>query len=299
MRVSVLIIACDEAETLPRCLEALSWCDDVILLDSGSTDGTPQIAARYGARVFSRPFDSFAAQRNHGVAAAAPRHPWVLHLDADEVVPPAFRDALAALPEDPDLDGYHVPSKLMLGERWLKRSGGYPCYQARLGHRDRFRFIQVGHGQREAPEARMGVFPEPYLHYAFSHGMRRWLEKHIRYAADEAALLTGREAAPAPEAAAPFSRIGLRRRLKRLFGRAPYWVRPPLRFLQLLILNQGFRDGAAGLAYATMIACYEGMIAVFAYETRLAQRRDARAAPSDRPAPAARQEQQKTENAAP
>lgn len=273
MKVSILILAHNEAANLPRCLSALAWCDDIVVIDSGSTDGSQTIAERHGARVLRRPFDDFAGQRNYGVAEGDLRHDWVLHLDADEVVTPAFIAALAALPDDPDLDGYHVPSKLMIGERWLKHAGGYPAYQARLGHRRRFSFIQVGHGQREHPSARMAVFSEPYLHYNFSHGMRRWLEKHVRYAADEAALLTAPE--PKAETAPLFSRLGLRRRLKRLFGAAPLWLRPPLRFFHVLIVNQGFRDGAAGLAYALMMAVYEGMIAVFAYERRfLAERRE-------------------------
>jgi hypothetical protein len=67
----------------------------------------------------------------------------------------------------------------------------WPSYQARLGHRERMRFKQVGHGQREdLPPHRMAVFDVPYLHYNFSHGMKRWLEKHIRYAKDEAAHLS-------------------------------------------------------------------------------------------------------------
>ncbi|MEL6977859.1 MAG: glycosyltransferase family 2 protein [Pseudomonadota bacterium] len=284
MKVSVLILAHNEAANLPRCLSALSWCDDIVVIDSGSSDGGQEIAAQFGARVLTRAFDDFAGQRNYGVAVGDFKHDWVLHLDADEVATPAFIAALEALPDDPPLDGYHLPSKLMIGERWLKHAGGYPTYQARLGHRARFSFVQVGHGQREHPTARMGVFSEPYLHYNFSHGMRRWLEKHIRYAADEAALLGQATTNESEDAVSAFSRLGLRRRLKRLFGALPLWLRPPLRFFHVLIVNQGFRDGAAGLAYAVMMAVYEGMIAVFAYEARFTREATA----PERTAPEAR-----------
>ena len=75
----------------------------------------------------------------------------------------------------------------MLFDRWLRYAGTYPVYQVRLGRADRLRFKQVGHGQREdLPAERIGVFDEPYLHFSFSNGLRRWLEKHVNYAAAEA-----------------------------------------------------------------------------------------------------------------
>src|SRR5262249_4584596 len=162
----------------------------VIIVDSGSTDRTLDIARAHGLRILSRAFDDFARQRNFGLEEGRPRHEWVLHLDADEVVTPEMCEHLHALQPVADFDAYRVPSKLMLGERWLRHAGMYPTYQVRLGHRDRLRFKQVGHGQREdLPSERVGTFEEPYLHYNFSQGLAAWLRKHLKYAEDEARLI--------------------------------------------------------------------------------------------------------------
>jgi glycosyltransferase involved in cell wall biosynthesis len=269
MNVSTLILTHNEVANLPRCLAALAWCDDIVVLDSGSTDATVEIARAHGARVLSRPFDTFADQRNYGLDAGELRHDWVLHLDADEVVTPEFAASLADLTPSPDIDAYRVPSKLMLFDRWLRHAGMFPTYQVRLGQRDRLRFKQIGHGQRESlPPDRVGTFKEPYLHYNFSHGMAEWLAKHIRYAKDEAAFSAAQKSsAERTNLRDMFVGSTQRRRFaKSLAGYAPWALRPLLRFFYILVVRQGFRDGRAGLDYAMMMAVYEGMIAIFHYE---------------------------------
>lgn len=278
MDVSILILTYNEEANLPRCLGALEWCDDIVVVDSGSTDRSVQIAQAYGARVLTRPFDNFAAQRNFGLAQGAFRHDWVLHLDADEVVTEEFVNALRALEPQNEIDAYNVPSKTVLFGRWLKHAGMWPSYQVRLGHRERLRFKQVGHGQREdLPPDRLDTFPEPYLHYNFSHGMRRWLQKHMRYAEDEAALIGATASAQQAERG---SATSSRRRLKRIANRIPLFLRPAARFSYVYFYRQGFRDGRAGLIYAVMLAVYEGMIAVFAYERIMSQRTQEENVPS-------------------
>lgn len=272
MKVSVLLITHNEAVNLPGCLAALSWCDDILVLDSGSTDATVEIARALGARVAHRPFDDFAAQRNYGLQHGAFRHEWVLHLDADEIVTPEFVRALDALQPPSGIDCYRVPSKLMLLGQWLRHAGMYPVYQVRLGHRDRMRFRMVGHGQQEdTPPSRVGVFPEPYLHYSFSHGIRRWLHKHVQYADDEARVLVAqrRGIPPAHFAGGEDDEMHRRRAAKRRAAKIPLILRAPARFAYVYFMRQGFRDGRAGLVYAAMLSVYEGMITAFAYEKLL------------------------------
>jgi len=278
MKVSTLILTQDEAKNLPACLDALSFCDDILVVDSGSRDETIELARRHGARVVTRRFDNFANQRNFGLEHGDLLHEWVLHLDADEIITPAFFDSLERLEPQSGIDAYRVPSKLILFGRWLRYAGMYPTYQVRLGRRDRLRFRQVGHGQQEDLTAeRVGVFPEPYLHCSFSHGMRPWLEKHIRYAEDEAALILSQRAgsgSPAPYSLLSGDATALRRAAKAWTASLPLFSRPILRFLYVYLFRHGFRDGRAGLVYALMMSVYEGMIAVFVYE-RLFQRRQA------------------------
>lgn len=268
MNASVLVLAFNEERNIGRCLASLEGLEDIVVVDSGSSDKTVEICRQFGARVLYRPFDNFAEQRNFGLEQGEFKYEWVLHLDADEVLPQEFRSALAALEPPPGIDGYQVPSKTILGGKWLRHAGMYPSYQARIGHRDRFRFIQVGHGQREdVPVERMGVFYHPYEHYSFSHGMVNWLEKHVRYARDEAVQLEMDRKAPESvfDSASTAGATESRRRLKKLTNRLPLALRPPLRFFYVYLVRRGFLDGFAGFRYAFMLTVYEGMIAVIAW----------------------------------
>jgi glycosyltransferase involved in cell wall biosynthesis len=269
MNVSVLLLTFNEAGGLPRCLASLTWCDDILVIDSGSTDDTVKIAERAGARVVHRQFDSFANQRNFGLTNGNLRHDWVLHLDADEVVTPEFRTRLNELAPPPEIDAYRVPSKLMLHETWLRHAGMYPTYQVRLGHRDRLRFKQVGHGQREdLPPERVATFDEPYLHYNFSHGLVSWLRKHVTYAEDEAEMLVRmrRGDGEASDGTTGGDSTSRRRALKQLANRIPLLMRPAARLFYILIWRRGVLDGRYGILYAFMLTLYEGMIAILAAE---------------------------------
>ena len=275
MRVSVLILTLNEATNLPGCLRAVQWCDDVVVLDSGSADATVEIAVTFGARVVTRPFDCFADQRNYGLNHVEFAHDWVLHLDADEIVSPRFVAALSSLQPPMGIDGYRVPFKMMLMGRWLRHAGMWPAYQVRIGHAQRLRFVQVGHGQREAlPPDRVGDFPEPIEHYSFSKGMHPWLQKHLGYAADEAALVAVERrsgAAPSRDLLS-VSPVLRRRAAKSLASRLPLSLRPFARFAYVYGWCLGFLDGRAGLTYALMLSTYEGMISILAGETETSLR---------------------------
>lgn len=265
MVVSFLVLTLNEEANLKRCLEAIAWSDDVVVLDSFSTDQTAEIAQKAGVRFFQRAFDHFAGQRNHALDTIPFKHPWVFHLDADEIVTPELRAEIERrLAESPandttgSIQAFRVPEKLMWGETWLKHSGCYPKYQVRLARRDGFRFVQVGHGQREvaAPET-IGTLRSAYLHYSFSKGLADWLERHDRYSTAEARY----HLATPPMA---FSNLVLhdpmarRRWLRDLSFRVP--GRPLWRFLYVYLWRLGFLDGRKGFQYACLQAFYEFLI---------------------------------------
>jgi glycosyltransferase involved in cell wall biosynthesis len=267
MEASVLIITFNEAKNLRRCLASLQWCDDILVVDSGSTDETLDVAASHGARILHHPFENFARQRNLGLDGGEFRNEWVLHLDADEVVTDEFVARLRQLTPPCDIDAYKIPSKTMLFGKWLRYAGMYPTYQVRLGHRDRLRFMQFGHGQREdLPPERVSIFDEPYLHYTFSHGLREWLMKHLRYAEDEARVVVACRSKNFELVSADH-----RRRLKQAANRLPLTVRPIARFFYIYFGCRGFLDGARGAFYALALAVYEGMIAILAWEIIMAK----------------------------
>ncbi len=262
MLFSTLILAKNEAANLPRCLEALSGCDDIVVVDDLSTDETAAVAKAHGARVVQRRFDSFASQRNWALDTVPFAHEWVLHLDADEVVTPALLAEIDAVIADTDRVAFRIPSKMMFLGRWLRHAATYPAYQVRLGRNPGLRFIQVGHGQREDLDpAQVGTLCEPYLHFGFSKGLEAWFAKHNRYSTQEAEeavkhLRDGRvDWAGLAAVGDPARR---RRALKELSFRLP--CRPTLRFVYMYVLRRGFLDGVPGLMYCRMLAAYERMI---------------------------------------
>jgi glycosyltransferase involved in cell wall biosynthesis len=228
------------------------------VLDSFSTDQTVECAKSKGARVYQRAFDNFAGQRNHAIDHIEFRHDWVLHIDADEVVTEELAHEMALKIQDQQFAAYRIASKMMFMGKWLRFSGMYPCYQVRLGRKDRLRFEQVGHGQREIIEAsQVGTLQAPYLHFGFSKGMADWLERHNRYSSDEAKngvelLRQGGGGLGEVFTADPAAR---RRGLKRLSVRLP--LRPFFRFVYMYVIRLGFLDGRAGFVYCRLLAMYE------------------------------------------
>lgn len=256
--VSTLILTFNEEQNLPACLQALAWCDDVLVLDSFSTDRTLEIARAAGARVLQRRFDDFAGQRNFGLTEGGLRHDWVLHLDADEVVSPELQAELLAVARTGDQDAYRLASRMMFQGRWLKHAGLYPSYQVRFGRRERLRFAQVGHGQQETlPTDRIGTLRAPLVHYSFSKGLHDWMDKHNRYSTAEARHFFRDTPGGPLDWTGLFCRDPLRRRraAKDLARQLP--CRPLLRFLYMFIWRAGILDGAAGFHYCRLLAIYE------------------------------------------
>jgi glycosyltransferase involved in cell wall biosynthesis len=259
--LSVVILTKNEQESIKRCLDSLAWCDDVVVLDSFSTDRTAEIASDLGARVVTNEFRDFAQQRNFAATGIAFKHEWLFHLDADEVFTPQLAGECIRVVRENTFSGFYVPSKMMLYGRWLKHAGMYPSYQVRLIKLGEIEFDQIGHGQRERNIGRgLGVLSEPYLHYSFSCGFEKWFEKHNRYSSAEARqefydrghgkLVVGDLLTLDP--------VRRRRALKRVAAQAPF--RASLRFIYMLVIRRGFLDGRAGLTYCALLAIYEYLI---------------------------------------
>jgi glycosyltransferase involved in cell wall biosynthesis len=255
---STVILTLNEEAALPECLSSLRGCDDIVVLDSGSTDATASIAAAAGARVFSRPFDTFARQRNFAQTQIPFRHPWVFHLDADERMTPELDGECRASAVASDLDGFRVAPKMFFEGRWVRHCTDYPAYQARFVQAPRFEFTQAGHGQRESAAMRMANLRHNYIHDMSIYGRAAWLEKHRRYARAEAeglGLASEDDSIARLLSKDPLSR---RRALKRLSFRLP--LRPALRFLYQYGLRGGFLDGKQGLDYCLLLGRYERFI---------------------------------------
>ena len=255
---SAVILTLNEERALPACLASLRDCDDIVVLDSGSSDGTAAIALAEGARVFKRPFDTFAGQRNHAQRAIGFRHPWVFHLDADERMTPELAAECRRAAGRADLDGFRAAPRMIFEGRWIPHCTDYPAYQARFVRAPQFEFTQVGHGQREAPGMRLENLREGYLHDLSIYGTAAWLAKHRGYARAEAeSLLRGAGGASIGPLFSPDALVR-RRALKRLSFALPF--RPAFRFAYQYGLRGGFLDGGPGFRYCLLLARYEGFI---------------------------------------
>lgn len=265
---SVLILTLNEERALPRCLASVRACDDVVVLDSGSQDQTAVLAQTAGARVFTRAFDDFATQRNFAQREIPFRHPWVFHLDADEQMTPELMRECATQARRDDIDGFWVAPKMFFHGHWIPRCTDFPAYQARFVRAPQFSFVQVGHGQREAPTMRMARLSQSYLHDLTGDGEEAWLAKHRRYARQEAAR--HRDERDRGDWPGLLARDPLRRRraLKQLSFSFPF--RPALRFVYQYVIRRGFLDGSAGLRYCRLLARYEAFVGE---ELRLIQQR--------------------------
>ncbi len=265
--VSVIILAFNEEDNIGPCLDSCAWCDDVHVLDSGSTDRTREIAERWGAKVHINQFKSFGDQRNWAIDNIPAKHRWQFQLDADERFSPAVVNEMAErVSGHGSVDGvtaYQNPSMMMFMERWLRHAAEYPVYQVRLFDKEVCRFEDYGHGQREVNPGRTGVMVQPYLHYNFSKGLEEWLDKHNRYSKLEAEQALARRAGGAGALLAGLiggGTVQRRRVLKSLSYRIP--LRTTLIMLYQMVLRLGFLDGSAGWNYVRLRAIYETMISV-------------------------------------
>ncbi len=129
--LSVAIVAHNEAENLARTLASIAWADEIILIDSGSTDRTIEIAETYNARIFHEPWKGYGGQVNSALDKCT--HPWILNLDADEVVTPELSFQLQTLLSgSPSFSGYTVPRLNLIFGRWMRHGGLYPDRKLRL-----------------------------------------------------------------------------------------------------------------------------------------------------------------------
>lgn len=260
LAVSVVVLTHNEEVNIEGCLRSCAWCDDIHVLDSGSTDRTRELAAATGARVHVHPFESFGRQRNWAIDYVPCRHAWHFHLDADERFTPELVGEIGAVLESPShrAGAFLVPSKMIFMGRWIRHAGGYPAFQVRLFHRARCRFVDFGHGQREVcPGHEVARLRCPYLHYNFSKGLTDWLYKHNGYSTREAAEAVVARQQDRPRLRDAFDRDPTRKR--RAMKTLSYFLgsRALLRFLYLYVVRLGVLDGRAGFHYCTMISMYQ------------------------------------------
>lgn len=224
-----MVISLNEAPRIAACLGSLSFCDELLLVDSGSTDGTVDIARSMGARVIERPFVSMNDQKDFGRKASTSA--WVLNLDADEVVSPELGQEIQALFARgiPDAVGaYRFPFRNYLRDQWIRSCGFYPDPHVRLMRRDRAEYGDAPVHDQLRVQGEIRALHGHVDHYSFD-SIRDYLDKSHEYAER-------------------FAQAAFRRG-----QRASAWdifVHTAARFVRSYFLRGGILDGALGLTMA-------------------------------------------------
>lgn len=274
--VSILIPIKNEAHNLPRCLESVAWADEVFVVDSQSTDGSPRIAEEFGAQVVQFRFNgTWPKKKNWALENLPFRNEWVFILDADEVLPPEAAQEFAAITSDSahPAAGYWINRRFMFMGKWLKHAY-YPnwnlrLFKHRLGRYEKLTDVDTASGDNEVHEHVVVQGATGHLqcemdHYAFP-SVDVFVEKHNRYSNWEARVALDRFL-HGSNSSLQSDAVGLRRRLKLLSQRLPF--RPMLRFLYVYFWQRGFLDGREGYYFARLHGFYEFLSVAKTYELK-------------------------------
>lgn len=258
-QVSVLILTKDEELNIADCLRSVSFSDDIVVLDSFSTDRTVEIANSFpNVRVVQRTFDTEYMQRNYGFEQIKYKHPWVYICDADERVPDDLRNEILDTVQNPGAHAaYRMRYKNFFLGRWIKRSSGYPVWLIRLVQPQLVRYEKRATNVHPIVQGTTGSLRAHFLHYSFNSGLKRWFYKHNFYSDREAFEAVGVRKLGIRKAGKLFSDDPMVRR--RTFKNLSFFlkIRALWRFLFHFFLRFGFLDGLAGFHYCAMISMYE------------------------------------------
>ena len=233
--LSVAIITLNAASQLAACLQSVRFADEVVVVDSGSTDGTPALAERLGARVIQHDWLGFGPQKQFAVDAA--HHDWVLCLDADERVSPELQAAIEIALKSPSTAAFRFPRCNRFLGRYLRHGEGYPDWSLRLFDRRQARWSDDAVHEKVETNGRVEDLTGDLLHDS-AESLAAYLTKQNRYTtlAAEMALAAGKRAS---------------------VGRIAF--SPLVRFIKFYFIRQGFRDGLPGLIHIA-IGCFNSFM---------------------------------------
>lgn len=258
---SIYILTYNEATDIADCVQSALRSDDVIVVDSYSTDQTVEIASKYPVRIVQHPFESHGKQRTWMLETIPSKYEWVYLLEADErMTDELFAECLNAIQQNQFI-GYYVAEQVMFMGKWIRYSTQYPRYQLRLLKKGKVWFTDYGHTEREVCNGQTSFLKATYPHYTCGKGLSRWIDKHNRYSSDEADETLRQLADGQVEWSKLLwgaSEVERRRALKDLSLRLPF--RPLLRWFYMYFLLGGILDGRAGFAWCTLQAFYEYLI---------------------------------------
>lgn len=234
MKISAIIITLNEERNIGECIESLAFADEIVVVDSGSTDGTEGVCRRNPrVRWFAEEWKGYGMQKNSAREKAT--HPWVFSIDADERVTGELRREIAGI----DLDaspycGYRVPRKSFFGGAWVRHCGWYPDETVRLFRKDRCRFDDREVHEAVRCDGQTGKLKENLLHYTY-RDTSDYVSRMNRYSS--------------------LAALEIRKEGRRVSG-IDLAARPLFAFLKTFVIRGGFLDGRLGLKISVLYAYY-------------------------------------------
>ena len=230
-KVSVTIITLDESEHIGAAIDSAAWADEIVVVDSGSTDGTADLARAKGVTVLSRAWSGYVDQKNF--AAEQVSNDWIFSLDADERIPPALAaEILALVSREPSRRGYRVPRVSFHLGRWIRTTDFYPDFQTRLYDRKAARWQGNYVHESVSVDGPVGQLRHDLEHYSY-RDLRDQLDRINHYTS-----LAARQMREAGRSAGPLALL----------------IHPPAAFLRNYVLRRGILDGTVGLTISLVNA---------------------------------------------
>ena len=231
VKLAAVVVALNEEEKIGDCLESISFVDDIVVVDSGSTDRTLEICHAHGARVFHNEWKGYIEQKNFALSLV--ESDWVLSVDADERVSARLREEIIAELKNPQADGYYIPRLAYYVNRWIYHCGWFPDRKLRLFRREVGRWTgENPHDKVMVSTGRTARMAGIIFHLSFED-----IAAHVRTLND-------------------FSTIGARERLKKGKDSGPAHIifRPLFTFLKMYLFRRGFQDGLPGFIVSALSA---------------------------------------------
>jgi glycosyltransferase involved in cell wall biosynthesis len=231
-KLSVTIITLNEENNIRDALESVKWADEIVVVDSGSSDKTVDICKEYTGKIFYNPWPGHIAQKNFAIDKAS--NIWILSIDADERITPELAKEIKEIVHCPKADAYAVPRHVFYLNKWINYSGWYPDYKVRLFRKDKGRWGGINPHDRVVVNGKVEYLKGDLTHYSYND-----ISHHIN-TINNFTTISARE----------YLKLGKKASVLNLI------TRPPLAFFKKYILKQGFRDGLPGFIIAVSSAYY-------------------------------------------
>jgi glycosyltransferase involved in cell wall biosynthesis len=234
MRISATVITKNEGSNIERCLAALDFVDEIVVVDAESTDRTVELARKYTERVYINPWPGHIQQKNHAIELA--QGEWILSIDADEVITPDLRQEILAVKNNRDqaIDGYYIPRRSNFIGRWITHCGWSPDYHLRLFLKSKGRFGGMNPHDIVVLKGAAEYFRQPMLHYTYP-SLEIYLSRLNSYTTIAAKELKSR---------------GKSFKLRHII------LSPLATFIKMYVIKAGFRDGWEGFMLCVLSSYY-------------------------------------------